>query len=306
MRQETRHNEYGAHQPVLLKEVLEIFDPRPGETYIDATIDGGGHAIALLRRITPRGTLLGIERDGELLKKSTPRILSERRENHVILQQGNFADIARAASHHGIEKADGILFDFGFSAYHIDEIDRGFSFMRDALLDMRYSRTESIPTAFDILNQWPERAIAEMLRAYGEERHAKRIARHIVEERKKRPLRRTADLLSLIDRTVSKRSRIHPATRTFQALRIAVNNEFENIAKGLRGARECVAPGGKIIAISFHSLEDRIVKNSFNEWVAAGYFEHITKKPITAAREEIYKNPRSRSAKLRAIKKLSP
>ncbi|MFY9461712.1 MAG: 16S rRNA (cytosine(1402)-N(4))-methyltransferase RsmH [Candidatus Sungiibacteriota bacterium] len=293
------------HKPVLLEEVLKIFDPRPGGIYIDATANGGGHLAAIAEKIGPAGKILGIDRDCELVAKLEEKINKLKIENAEFVCD-NFANIAARARRHHLAKIDGILFDLGFSSYHTEESGRGFSFLRDEPLDMRYNPAETIDSAAVILSKWPEQRLVNILSEYGEERFAKNIAKEIVERRPKFKIQRTSDLVKIIQKAVPSwycRRKIHCATRTFQALRIAVNDELQSIETGVRAAVEILSPGGKLIVISFHSIEDRIVKRIFKERQSSGQIAVITKKVIRPAHDEIRANPKARSAKLRAVQK---
>ncbi|MEK7112528.1 MAG: 16S rRNA (cytosine(1402)-N(4))-methyltransferase RsmH, partial [Patescibacteria group bacterium] len=226
------------HRPVLSAEVLDIFSPKPGETYIDATVNGGGHMLAILEKIGPAGKVLGIDRDCELIAKLKDKINKLKIQNAELVCD-NFANIAALARRHHLAKIDGILFDLGFSSYHVEESGRGFSFLRDEVLDMRYNPAETIDNAAAILSKWPEQRIANILSEYGEERFAKVIAKEIVEGRSKFKIQRTSDLVKIIQKAVPSwycRRKIHCATRTFQALRIAVNDELRSIETGVRAA----------------------------------------------------------------------
>lgn len=288
------------HKPVLLEKVLEIFNPRRGQIYIDATIDGGGHARAILEKIGAEGKLLGIDWDRELLgrlKVENPKL----KVKNLILVCDNYAHIKSIAGKYNLGKVDGILFDLGFSLYHLEESRRGFSFLKNEPLDMRYNPDFNELTAEKIVNKWPPEAIENILREYGGERFSRRIARGIVGARRYKKISATAELVRIISRSVPGfylKRRVHPATKTFQALRIAVNRELENLRKALYDSADILKPGGKIIVISFHSLEDRIVKNFFRKNKNA--FTVFTPKPVCPAKEEIKSNPRARSAKLRA------
>ena len=293
------------HRPVLLKEVLDIFSPKSGETYIDATANGGGHLLAIAEKIGPTGKILGIDRDCELVAKLKEKINKLKIEN-VELICDNFANITARARRHHLAKIDGILFDLGFSSYHIEESGRGFSFLKDEPLDMRYNPAETIESAAAILSKWPEQKIEKILLEYGEERFAKNIAKEIAERRFKSKIQRTGDLVKIIRQAVPAwycRRKTHCATKTFQALRIAVNNELQNVEKAIRAASEILSPCGKLIVISFHSLEDRIAKRLFKERQAAGQVVVINKKVIRPTRDEIRANSKARSAKLRAVQK---
>lgn len=282
------------HVPVLLNEVLEYLDPKPGYLIIDATFGFGGHSVNIAEIILPDGKLLGIERDPSVIEKV------ESLPGNINLVHGHFGNIKHIAEENGFGRVDGILMDIGFSSYHIDESGRGFSFQKDEPLDMRYDPTSNDLTADYVLNNYSEAEIAEILWEFGEERFSRKIARNIVE---KRPVRTTFELVEVIKGSVPfwyRRSRIHPATKTFQALRIFVNQELQLLNRGLEGAEELLKPGGRLAVISFHSLEDRIIKHFFKK----ESFEILTKKPVTPSGEEIGANPRSRSAKLRvAVKK---
>jgi len=284
------------HIPVLQKQVLEYLNPKPNENFIDATFGAGGHSAAILKENGPHGKILGIELDAELLK------IAELRKR-LILAQGNFVNLKEIVENNNFKNISGILIDLGFSSWHIEKSGRGFSFQKNEPLDMRFS-SDSDLTAKEILNQWPEKEIENILKEYGEERFAKRIAKKIYEVRKIKSINTTFELVGIIKKSVPKwyqRQRINPATRTFQALRIAVNDELNNLRKFLPQALEILNPDGRLVIISFHSLEDRIVKNFFRKKKRQGLVKVLTKKPVRPDREEIKINPRSRSAKLRAI-----
>ena len=294
------------HQPVLLKEVLEIFDPRPGQTYIDATVDGGGHAAAIVERITPGGTLLGIDWDCDLIRALKIKNQKLNIKNIELICE-NYANIRTIAAKHNARDVNGILFDLGFSSFHIEKSGRGFTFAKDEPLDMRYSPDKNGLTAAEIVNRWPEEAISDLLRKFGEERFARRIARAIVRARARKGIVSTRALTEIIFKgvpSIYRRGRLHPATRTFQALRLAVNRELESLERVLPDAASLLAPGGKMAIISFHSLEDRVVKTFMRIESRKGAMRILTPKPLRAAREEITMNPRSRSARLRAMIKL--
>ncbi len=292
------------HQPVLLAEVIAVFRPKPGQTYIDATADGGGHAAAIAERVSPGGTVVAIDRDRMILEASCPRIAAAGPGARIVCRYGNFADSAAIVRECGVAVADGILFDFGFSSFHIESSGRGFSFMRDEPLDMRYDPAAG-ETAADLVNGRSEAELAAIIREYGEDRRAERIAERIVRERKVHKIARTGALARIVASAVGRGTgRIHPATRTFQALRIAVNDELGNIARALDAVPGLLAKDGVVAAITFHSLEDRIVKNFLKKTNAAELLVPLTKKPIRPALAETKENPRARSAKLRAAKKI--
>jgi len=286
------------HVPVLEKEVLSHLLPKPGEDVIDGTLGGGGHASALLEATAPNGRLLGIEWDARTLEET--RKVLETFGSRAMLVHGNYRELGHFARTYAFSSVSAILFDLGFSSFQIDDPERGFSFRNDGPLDMRYDKSHEL-TAADIVNVWPKEELAQMLRDYGEERAAGRIAAAIVSERRKKLFMTTKSLADLVARTVHRRGKTHPATQTFQALRIAVNDELGNITDALPVATELLQSGGRIAVISFHSLEDRIIKNYFKDHCD---LEPLTKRPITPGEAEIKMNPRSRSAKLRiAVKK---
>lgn len=295
------------HQPVLLKEVLEYLDPKPGENFIDGTFGFGGHGLRLLEMNKPSllrqnsseasGKVLGIELDAEVVEILKKKPLDAR----LILVQGSFANLKKIAEENSFYPVNGILLDVGMSSWQIEESGRGFSFQRNEPLDMR-SDAKSELTAEELVNQWPEKELFEIFSEYGGERFARRIARAICQARKSRRVKTTTQLVEIIKKAVpasQRRKKIHFATRIFQALRIAVNSELENLEKALPQALEILEEGGRLAVISFHSLEDKIVKSFFREEAKRGSLKILTKKPIVPSFEEIKVNPRSRSAKLR-------
>lgn len=289
----------------MVGEMLRWLAPRPGERYVDATADGGGHALAILGAIGPNGKLLALEWDETLFQELTRRFQQEctPSSKNYILQRTNYTALERCARSLAFAPAAGVLFDFGLSSYHLEASKRGFSFLRDEPLDMRYS-ADTPETAEDLIAHRSERELAEMIHALGGERFARRIARAIVAVR---PIRRTSELVRVILRAVPdryRRSRIHAATRTFQALRMAVNREIENISLGLAAAGRILKPRGRIVTISFHSLEDRAVKDFFRADSQRGLFAALTPKPVRPLAAEVAGNPRARSARLRAYEKL--
>lgn len=308
------------HRPVLLNETIALLDPKPGGVFLDATLGGGGHAAAILERISPNGILVGIDRDPEAIEYARQRLA--RYGQRVKFVQGDFRDVGSILASVGITELDGALFDLGVSSHQL-ESGRGFSFMRDEPLDMRMSPAEGTLSAADVVNTYTESDLAEIIRQYGEERYARQIARAIVERRKSAPIRTTGELVETIISAVGGKYRgldIHPATRTFQAIRIEVNKELEAIEAGVTGAIEHLKIGGRICVISFHSLEDRIVKKTFRklsghcecppralkcECGARRILQVLTKKPVTPSEKEIAENPRSRSAKLRCAERVA-
>ncbi len=289
------------HVPVLLHEALEYLNVRPDGIYIDATLGGGGHAEAILRKLG-QGKLLGIDRDPAALARARTR-LDEFGEK-VMLQQGNFADIDALHTASGLPPADGVLADFGMSSWQLDDAARGFSFEKPGPLDMRMDPSSPL-TAAEIVNQSRERDLADLIFRLGEERHSRRIARAIM---KARPIDTTTKLALVVSRAIPSRAglhHLHPATRTFMALRLAVNEELESIEQFLSKALSVLAPAGRLVVLSFHSLEDRLVKQAMVRWRAEGSARILTRKVVRASEEEIRSNPRSRSAKLRAAEKIA-
>lgn len=294
------------HQPVLQKEVIKYLEVKPNENFVDATVGLAGHAIAILKKNKPQGKVLGIEADPEILKLTRSQISGSGFEDRLVLVNDSFVHLKEIIEKYHFKPIQGILFDLGMSSWHLAESARGFSFQKDEPLDMRY-RPENSLTAKEIINSWSAKEIEEILREYGQERFARRIAREMVEAREKGPVKTTCQLVAIIKKATPpwyQQKRVHPATKTFQALRIAVNNELVNLEKVLPQALEVLEKNGRMAVISFHSLEDRIVKNFFRQHVQKGHLKILAKKPITPSKEEIEKNPRSRSAKLRTITKL--
>lgn len=291
------------HVPVLQKEVLERLDPKPNENFVDCTTDGGGHTLAILEKIGPNGKVLGIDLDSELIRE-LETIKTESDFNNLILVCGNYANLKEIVEKTEFKPVNGILLDLGMSSWQLEESGRGFSFQKNEPLDMRYGGSRGDMTAAEILNKLEEKDIEGILKEFGEEKFSRKIAKEIAAAREIKPIEMTAQLVEIVRRAVPARYqslKIHFATRTFQALRIAVNNEMENLKRVLPQAAEVLSPGGRIAIISFHSLEDRIVKRFFNQ---ENSLEVITKKPITASSEEIIINPRSRSAKMRVAVKI--
>jgi 16S rRNA (cytosine1402-N4)-methyltransferase len=287
---------YG-HRAVLLNETLEYLNPRPGGRYIDATFGAGGHTLALLESTAPDGLVLALDVDDAALAEAYG--FQQKFGNRLTPVKANFRDIFRTAETCGFLDVDGILADIGVSSMMLDDPDRGFSFMREGPLDMRMDREQPV-TAAEIVNTYGEKEIADILYLYGEERRSRPIARSIV---RSRPLSSTLDLSRAVERVLgaSRYGRIHPATRTFQALRIAVNAELDSLKAFVESAPRCLRPGGRLAVLTFHSLEDRIVKNAFRASSMPG--KPITKKVVTAGDAEISSNPRARSAKLRVWEK---
>lgn len=295
-----------SHQPVLLDEVLEYLDPQPGQNFVDATINGGGHALAILEKIWPDGQLLGIEWDKDIYEDLKFKIEDLKFKNNVILVNDSYVNIEKVVEDSRLVGIDGILFDLGMSSWHLDESGRGFSFQKDELLDMRFNKDSEF-SALDMVNTWPKEELEKVIREYGEESFARQIAEGIAESRKKGALKTTSQLVEVIKNSVPGwyvRRRLHPATKTFQALRMAVNHELENVAEGLDAALRILKPGGRLAVISFHGLEDKVIKQKFSEAKKAGLTEVVGKKTVKPKFEETRSNPRARSAKLRVIKKV--
>ncbi len=306
------------HLSVLPHEVMAFLAPADGKTYLDGTLGGGGHAALILEK-APHGLLVGIDRDRSALAAAGERLAIYGEQ--VRLLHGDFADLTGLLNSIGLTALDGFILDLGVSSHQLDTRERGFSFQQDAPLDMRMD-TSSGETAADLVNDLPEAELERIIAQYGEERWAKRIAAFIVRERAEAPISTTFRLVDIIKGAVPKAKwdeRIHPATRTFQALRIAVNTELESLERGMRAALDLLKPGGRGVIISFHSLEDRIVKHVFREYAEGctcprqlpvcvcgrqPRVKVLTGRPVTATAEETGDNPRARSAKLRAVEKL--
>lgn len=308
-----------SHLPVLPEEVLALLDPAPGGIYLDGTVGGGGHARLILEASAPDGRLIGLDRDPSALRKAA-EVLAPFGER-VALRHRNFSEAAGVLAELGIGGLDGMLLDLGVSSHQLDEASRGFSFRGEAPLDMRMDPTVG-PTAADVINTAAAEELARIFREYGEERFAGRIARRIVQVRQQQPLTTTRQLAELVRDAVpggKAPARIHPATRVFQALRIQVNQELEHVSRGIAEAVDLLNTGGRLVVISFHSLEDRIVKRFFQE-EARGCIcpprlptcvcnhrprlEVLTRKGVRASDAEVEANPRARSAVLRAVRRI--
>lgn len=302
------------HTPVMVEEVLQALAVQPGGRYVDCSVGGGGHAQAILEVASPGGLLLGIDADPRALQIAHSRLA--RFGDAFLLVEGNFRDVETICRSHGFAPVHGILFDLGLSSLQLAEEGRGFSFQVEAPLDMRFSPQQTV-TAADIVNTYAEQALADLLWRYGQEPRSRRIARRIVRER---PLETTTQLAKTVEKAVERGyRRIHPATRTFQALRIAVNQELENLSAALEGSRDLLGYGGRLVAISFHSLEDAIVKNFFRQEsrdcicppdVPTCVCHHkaslklVTRGAIRPTPAEVAANPRSRSGRLRVAERL--
>ena len=295
------------HIPALLKESTEFLNPKSGDVILDATINGGGHSEEILKMIGEKGRLIGIDQDGEVLNKLKEKWKDRK---NVLLARDNFRNLDKVLESLKIEKINGAIFDIGVSSSQIDESGRGFSFQKDEplLMTMKSGIESDDLTAKEIVNIWSEKDLADTIWKYGEERFSRRIAKNIVRRRKAKKFETTMELVDAIRESVPSFYRngrkINCATRTFQALRIAVNDELEALKEGMEKAWSFLQGGGSLAVVSFHSLEDRIVKNYFKELAAKNEGKIMAKKPIIPTEEEKKANPRSRSAKLRAIKKV--
>jgi 16S rRNA (cytosine1402-N4)-methyltransferase len=292
------------HVPVLLEEVLEYLNVRSGGVICDATLGLAGHSSEIAKRLGGKGKLIGFDRDPEAMAMAKARLEEVKAElgsemPEVVLEPRAFSEAANVIEPGSL---DGLLADFGVSSLQLDEAHRGFSFRTDGPLDMRQD-TRQGETAEQVVNQEDENELADLIYEFGEERRSRRIARAIV---RARPITTTAELARVVSAAAPsmKGDKIHPATRTFQALRIRVNNELGEIQSLLKSAGSLLKPGGRLVLISFHSLEDRLVKDAFREWGREKKFEVLTKKPVVAGEQEEMRNPRSRSAKMRAAEKV--
>lgn len=304
------------HKSVLLQECIEGLNIKENGIYVDGTLGGAGHSSEILKKLSSKGKLIGIDRDEEALKAAKERL---KEYENVVYLHGNHDDIKELLKSIQIDKVDGILLDLGVSSYQLDERARGFSYMGEATLDMRMDKTQEL-TARDVVNDYTEEKLSRIIEEYGEERFAKNIARNIVKERQNSPIETTMQLVDIIRRSIpiSKQKDGHPAKRTFQAIRIEVNNEIEPLKETIRNCIECLKPEGRLCVITFHSLEDRAVKQAYSDaegkctcpkdlpYCVCGYHSEgkiINKKPIVASKEEQEENSRSKSAKLRIFEK---
>ncbi|MGN1002988.1 MAG: 16S rRNA (cytosine(1402)-N(4))-methyltransferase RsmH [Oscillospiraceae bacterium] len=306
------------HYPVLLNECIEALNIRPEGVYVDGTLGMGGHSEQIAKRLST-GRLIAIDRDERAIERAGERLAPYK--DRVTLVHGNFSQLAEILDQRGIERVDGMLFDLGVSSPQLDETERGFSYMANAPLDMRMDESESL-TAWFIVNKWPEEKLRRILYDFGEERYAPRIASAIVERRKAAPIDSTLQLVDVIKGAMpaaALREKQHPAKRSFQAIRIAVNNELEAVSELMATAPDRLAPSGRLAVISFHSLEDRIVKNAIASRergctcprdfpvCTCGFVQtlkSVTRKPILPSEKELEENPRSRSAKLRVAERV--
>ncbi|MEO2153268.1 MAG: 16S rRNA (cytosine(1402)-N(4))-methyltransferase RsmH [Aquificota bacterium] len=290
------------HFPVLLEESVSLLTENRGKVYVDATVGLGGHSYEILKR-NPDAFLIGIDKDPYALDKAKERL--KEFEGRFALYQADYKDIDLVLKEEGIEAVDGILMDLGVSMLQLKTPERGFSFMAEAPLDMRMNPDQRL-TAYDVVNRYKEKDLARIIKEYGEERFAYRIAKAIVSYRRKKPIETTKELAQIVESAVPKGfyKKIHPATKTFQAIRIEVNKELDHLKEALLKIPHLLNTKGRVAIISFHSLEDRLVKHAFRNFEKEGLLKVITKKPITPSEEEIKLNPPSRSAKLRVAEKL--
>ncbi len=286
------------HVPVLLKEVLEYLDPKPNRNFIDATVGDGGHAKEILKLTAPHGMFLAVDRDTDSIIRARANL--EKFGKRILFINDSFGNLKKIAGETGIKPVHGILFDFGMSSSQLEDSGRGFSFQTDEILDMRFD-VKSPLTAEDIINEYSEKELEEIFRKWGEEPKARLIAKTIVEARKWKRIKTTKELIEVIGKVARRRGRLHPATLVFQALRIEANQEFNEIEKALKAVPEVLTKGGRAAFISFHSLEDRLIKNWTRDLKKQGVIKILNKKPIMASWEEKTANPKSRSAKLRAV-----
>jgi len=289
------------HVPVLREEVLQFLEPEASEVIVDATLGGGGHAEAIADRIGEAGLLIGIDQDGDAIRRAEAKL--EGRKN-VIIRRCNFRQFDEVLNEVGIGKVHKFLFDLGVSRDQLDEGARGFSFLREGPLDMRMDQRTG-ERAADLVNTLPEEELRHIFFRFGEERYAGKIAARIVRMRREKSFEFTREFADVISAGVPRTGRIHPATKVFQALRIAVNRELEALEEGLNKAIRYLIPGGRVVVLSYHSLEDRIVKQMFRRESQAGRIRILTKKVVCPTAGEIAENPSSRSAKLRAAEKIA-
>jgi len=283
------------HTSVLPAEVARLLDPKPGETWVDCTVGAGGHARLIAERIIPGGRLIGLDQDAAMLDRARPRLDGL----PVTLAHANFDQLPEVLANLGIDRVDGVLADLGFASDQVDDPARGLSFKEDGPLDMRLDPTAG-QTAADLVNRMSEKALADVIYEYGEERKSRWVAKRIVEQRKEKPFETTGELAEVVRRSVPRSGAIDPATRTFQALRIAVNDELGALDRLLAALPKLLRPGGRAGIISFHSLEDRRAKHAFR---VREVWDAVTKKPVEASDAETAANPRARSAKLRVARR---
>lgn len=307
------------HKSVLFDECMEHLDIKSGGIYVDGTLGGGGHSSGICERLGSEGLLIGIDRDEDALAAAKERLAEYQCKKLFV--QSNYSDIKDVLAENGIDGIDGALLDLGVSSFQLDNADRGFSYMQTAPLDMRMNRRDGL-TAYDVVNTYSKQELTDIIKKYGEEKWASRIATFITDRRKEKPIENTEELVEIIKAAIPAKARRegpHPAKRTFQAIRIEVNDELGQLKKAVGDFCDVLNPGGRLCIISFHSLEDRIVKDIFNERFdpcicpkdfpvcvcgRKPQIKKITKKPIVAGEDELEENPRARSAKLRVAEKI--
>lgn len=289
---------FSNHVPVMLKEAVEYLDIKQGQVIVDATFGFGGHARKVLEKTGPGGLLIGFEADKYVYQE----VKKDFKQENLILINDNFVNLKANLEKNGVKSVDAIYFDLGISTFHYKESGRGFSFAKDEPLDMRLSGVG--PSAADLINGLSEKELANLFYELAQEYKSRQIAKEIVVYRRKNKITSSSELSGIIERAVGRRGRIHPATKVFQALRIAVNNELDNVLTGIEDGLGVLKRGGRILVITFHSGEDRIVKNKFKQLEGDGLLEIITKKPVAPTREECLINPPSRSAKIRVARRV--
>lgn len=304
------------HAPVMVQEVLRLLRPKAHERYLDATLGGGGHTEQILALSSPDGQVLGLDWDEEAIAAARQRL--GKFGDRLVIRRANFTEAKEILREIGWRRVDGILMDLGLSSHHTDSPERGFSFQSESRLDMRMDRRQS-RDAYQVANTFSIRELERILREYGEEPLSRRIARAIDAQRRQKAIETTLELAQLVARLVRRSGKVHPATRTFQALRIAVNRELEHLEEFLEEGYDLLHPGGRMVVISFHSLEDRLVKKAFRKWSRSclcpprsfvcqcGWSQKaslLTARPLPASQEELRSNPRSRSARLRAVERV--
>lgn len=287
------------HLPVLMREVIDLLSIVEGGIYVDATIGLGGHAEAILQKVGKQGKVIGVDRDAEALRMTAERL----HDSRLLLMKGRFSELEDLISSQDVSQVDGMLFDLGVSMLQLKDLNRGFSFHSPERLDMRMDGDTGL-SAWDVVNRYPEKDLIRILKEYGEEHAAPRIARAIVSYRGKKSVDTCAELEDIVFRAAGRRGKVHPATKTFQALRIEVNREMRELEDGLASSLKILKKGARLCVISYHSLEDRAVKNFMRDNAKKGMLHTLLKKPITPTPEEIRENPSSRSAKMRGAERL--
>jgi 16S rRNA (cytosine1402-N4)-methyltransferase len=287
------------HLPVMIRAVIDVLSPVQGGTYIDATVGLGGHTEMIMEKIGTSGRVIGIDRDEDALARAKERLPDER----LILRKGSFSEMEAILHSVSTRDADGIIIDLGVSMMQLKDFDRGFSFFSGGRLDMRMDKSQKL-SAWEVINNYPERELIRILKEYGEEYRAMRIVRSIINERSAKSIDTCEDLADIVSRAIGGRGKVHPATKTFQALRIEVNRELDELTKALEASMRVLKKGGRLCVISYHSLEDRIVKHFIKNNSKAGLLKQLMKKPLVPDAGELRVNPSARSAKLRGAEKL--